>query len=133
MDTIKVTCGLVLDADRVFICRRKPGKSLAGFWEFPGGKVEVGESYEECLTRELLEELDMEVQILKPFETNAHDYDAFSIELISFLCRLNSSTYRMIDHDEYQWVRPSELMDLKLAPADVPIAEAFCRTILSSS
>ncbi|MFM7683912.1 MAG: NUDIX domain-containing protein, partial [Bacteroidota bacterium] len=66
MDTIRVVCGVVFDNEKVFICRRKQGKSLAGYWEFPGGKIEGSESFEQALKRELNEELEMEV-VIKDF------------------------------------------------------------------
>lgn len=110
---------------KVFVCRRKPEKSMGGFWEFPGGKVEEGESLEECLKRELVEELDMEVLVTSHFKTVIHDYGTFKVELISFLCEFEHSSYQLIDHDSYEWVQVSELLDKKLAPADVPIAECL--------
>ncbi len=126
MTPIKVTCGIIMNNEgKVFVCRRKPEKSMGGFWEFPGGKVEEAESHEECLKRELLEELDMEVQVNEHFKTVFHDYDAFQIELISFLCKFQQSTYALTDHDLYEWVSTSELLEKQLAPADVPIAECL--------
>ncbi|MGL1933132.1 MAG: (deoxy)nucleoside triphosphate pyrophosphohydrolase [Desulfotalea sp.] len=125
MDTVKVVCGLIYDDDKIFICRRSPEKSLGGYWEFPGGKVEVNESYEECLKRELNEELKMDVHVLTHFKTITHHYDNFIIELISFVCRFKSSQYTMTDHDEYEWIKPKELLNRNLSSADIPIARAL--------
>jgi 8-oxo-dGTP diphosphatase len=125
MDTIKVTCGLIFDEGKIFICRRRPEKSLGGFWEFPGGKVELGETFEECLRRELLEELDMKVDVLDHFKTSCHSYDSFRIELISYLCKFKSAAYSMIDHDQHEWIDTKDLLNWKLAAADVPIAAAL--------
>jgi len=125
MDTIKVTCGLIYDNEKIFICRRSKNKSLGGFWEFPGGKVERNENYEECLKRELLEELEMEVDIVKHFKTVEHDYETFRIQLISFLCKYKIASYSMNDHDDYMWVMTEELKKMNLTPADMPIAEAL--------
>lgn len=122
MATIKVTCGIIFnDEDKVFLCRRNPEKSMGGYWEFPGGKVEEGESYEECLKRELLEELDMDVRVKDHFITVKHDYGTFEIELIAFICHFQTSSFALMDHDRYEWVKVSNLLDKELAPADVPI------------
>jgi 8-oxo-dGTP diphosphatase len=84
MDTIKVVCGIIYKDEKVFICKRKPHKSLGGYWEFPGGKVEAGEKYEDSLIRELKEELDMTVSVDSYFDTSIHAYEKFRIKLIAF-------------------------------------------------
>ncbi|WP_415776288.1 (deoxy)nucleoside triphosphate pyrophosphohydrolase [Shewanella oncorhynchi] len=123
MATIKVACGIILNSDgKVFVCRRKPEKSMGGYWEFPGGKVEDNESYEACLKRELIEELDMDVKVREHFMTVLHDYGTFKVELISFLCEYQQSSYQLVDHDEFEWISVNSLIDKMLAPADVPIA-----------
>jgi 8-oxo-dGTP diphosphatase len=123
MATIEVACGIILNRDgKVFVCRRKPEKSMAGYWEFPGGKVEENESYEACLKRELIEELDMDVKVREHFMTVLHDYGTFKVELISFLCEYQRSSYQLVDHDEFEWISVNSLKDKMLAPADVPIA-----------
>ena len=125
MDTIKVICGLIYDKEKIFICRRKAEMSLGGFWEFPGGKVELNETYEDCLKRELQEELEMSVDVLRHFKTVHHNYNNFKIELISFVCDYKSADFLMTDHDLYEWVDPKDLLSWELAPADIPIAEAI--------
>lgn len=109
---IKVTCGVIFNEDgNVFICRRKQEKSMGGYWEFPGGKVEEGESLQECLKRELLEELDMEVKVNQHLKTVLHDYDTFKIELVAFTCYFQRSSYLMTDHDKYEWVDVSAILE----------------------
>ncbi|ELL9328548.1 (deoxy)nucleoside triphosphate pyrophosphohydrolase [Vibrio fluvialis] len=121
---LKVTCGIIFnDEGKVFICRRKPEKSQGGYWEFPGGKVEEGESLEECLRRELLEELDMDVQVKEHFKTVQHDYGTIQVELIAFTCQFIRSNYELVDHDRYEWIDINKLLEKMLAPADAPIAE----------
>jgi 8-oxo-dGTP diphosphatase len=115
----QTTLRSVYKEDKIFLCRRKPEKSLGGYWEFPGGKVEAGEHPEDALTRELLEELAMEVQIDRYFGTSHYDYPDFSIELIAYCCTLKSSSFILTDHDAYAWVLSEELLDWKLSPADV--------------
>lgn len=128
MDTIKVVCGLIFNDNKIFICRRKPEKSLGGFWEFPGGKVELNESYENCLKRELIEELEMTVEVLGHYKTIYHQYEKFNIELIAYKCNFISSNFTMLDHDRYEWINIIDLIQWELAPADIPIAESLMAT-----
>jgi 8-oxo-dGTP diphosphatase len=121
---ISVLCGIIVNPEgEIFIARRKPGKSLAGKWEFPGGKLEEGESESDCLKRELLEELGMEVEVGKRLGENVHHYPTFSIRLIAYRCSCISASYQLTDHDEYTWVKKDELVNYNLAEADVPLVE----------
>ncbi|MDR3007186.1 MAG: (deoxy)nucleoside triphosphate pyrophosphohydrolase [Sphingobacterium sp.] len=123
MAIIKVVCGIIFKGDLVLICRRKPEKSLGGYWEFPGGKVEGTESYEDSLTRELIEELNLEVEIKQHFFNTVHHYEKITIELISFICETENIATKSTDHDKLEWVEVSDLLNWKLAPADIPIAK----------
>ncbi len=123
MDIIKVVCGIIFNDNKVFICRRKPEKTLGGYWEFPGGKIEKGEKYEASLSRELIEELGMKVDVKKYFRTNLHDYGEFIIELIAYKCNFLHANYELTDHDSYKWIEINDLNNLNLAPADIPIAK----------
>lgn len=123
MGITKVVCGIIFKDNLVLICRRKPEKSLGGYWEFPGGKVEDGESYEESLLRELIEELNLKVEIKQHFFDTVHHYDKGSIELISFICETENIETKSTDHDQLEWVEVRDLLSWKLAPADIPIAE----------
>lgn len=127
MVTIKVVCGIIFNEDKVFLCRRSPHKSLAGYWEFPGGKIESGEKEEESLSRELFEELGMTVEIKEHFKTVIHNYDLFTIELIAYICQFQKASYKLTDHDQYEWVNKNNLTQWNLAPADIPIAEALSK------
>jgi 8-oxo-dGTP diphosphatase len=121
---ITVLCGIIVNSeDEIFIARRNPGKSLAGRWEFPGGKLEEGESEAECLKRELLEELGMQVEVGERLGENVHDYPTFSIRLIAYRCQFISASYQLSDHDEYAWVEKGELPIYDLAEADVPFVK----------
>ena len=123
MDTIKVVCGIIENEGNYFVCRRKQGKSLAGYWEFPGGKLELGESHQEALRRELLEELDMKVIVGEYLGLSVYDYDKFRIELYGYHCLLISYDGKLVDHDLYQWVQLEELHALSMAPADIPLID----------
>ena len=123
MDMVKVVCGIIYNEEgQVLLCRRNADKSLAGYWEFPGGKVEAHETQEASLCRELLEELGMRVTVGNHFHSVVHAYDTVTIELIAYLCQYREATFVLTDHDLYQWVREHQLLDWQLAPADIPIA-----------
>ncbi|MBD1433769.1 (deoxy)nucleoside triphosphate pyrophosphohydrolase [Sphingobacterium sp. DN00404] len=128
MNAIKVVCGIIYKDSRVLICRRKVEKSLGGYWEFPGGKVEDFETNEDSLKRELLEELGLDVAIDYHFMDNTHQYDTGTIQLISFKCSTGQSEIKLVDHDRIEWVPTSTLLNWKLAPADIPIAKALMKT-----
>jgi 8-oxo-dGTP diphosphatase len=132
MDMIKVVCGIIYKDGKILICRRKPNKSLGGYWEFPGGKVVNGESNEVSLKRELMEELQMEVDGIQYFFSAKHDYESFSIDLIAYTCNLKSWNLLLTDHDKYDWVTPGEILNWKLAPADVSLAQTFKKKNLTS-
>ncbi len=123
MAIIKVVCGIIFKDDLVLICRRKPEKSLGGYWEFPGGKVEEAEYHEESLTRELMEELNLKVNIKKHFFNTIHHYEKITIELISFICEAENIGKESTDHDQLEWVKINDLLNWQLAPADIPIAK----------
>lgn len=125
---IEVVCGLIEATDgRVLACRRSPGMSLAGLWEFPGGKREHGEDPRAALVRELHEELGIEVsthQALTPVE---HDYGTFAIRLLPFRCRIVAGVPRPHEHDALRWLSAGELDELKWAAADLPVVEEWRR------
>tara|TARA_B110000908_G_C10190560_1_gene420255 strand:- start:643 stop:1020 length:378 start_codon:yes stop_codon:yes gene_type:complete len=119
---IQVLCGIISNSEgKIFIARRKEGKSMAGKWEFPGGKLEEDETEQDCLKRELREELDMEVEVGEKLGVNEHHYKNFSIRLIAYQCEFISATYELTDHDTYEWVPKKELNNYDLAEADIPL------------
>lgn len=128
MAIIKVVCGIIFKDNLVLICRRKQEKSLGGYWEFPGGKVEESESHEESLLRELIEELNLKVEIKQHFFDTIHHYDKGAIELISFICSTTGNVVESTDHDQLEWIKVSDLLNWKLAPADIPIAQVLIKT-----
>lgn len=119
-----VTAGVwVRDNEKVFLVRRGPGESLAGHWEFPGGKVELGESDEECLARELKEELAIDVIVGKLLEESHYIYEHGEFLIRAYAVCCNSQEYSLSVHDLAEWVGFAELLNYRLAPADIPIAE----------
>ncbi|MDF1698324.1 MAG: (deoxy)nucleoside triphosphate pyrophosphohydrolase [Saprospiraceae bacterium] len=124
---IKVVCGVIFDNTKILVCRRKPEKHLGGYWEFPGGKVELNELAEKALRRELLEELSMEIDKIEFFTTVQHRYDEITIELIAYTCEMVRFDFKLTDHDIIQWVTIEELLGLNLAPADIPIMKKLLK------
>jgi 8-oxo-dGTP diphosphatase len=125
------TCALV-DADgRVLVCQRPEGKALAGLWEFPGGKLESGETPEGCLIRELKEELGISVTAacLAPFVFASHGYEDFHLLMPLFLCRRWEGVVQPLEHPQIRWIRPSQMAELQMPPADAPLA-AYLRDFL---
>ncbi len=127
MKVIEVAAGLIHREGRYLIARRKPGVHLAGFWEFPGGKREPGETLEECLQRELFEELSIRVDVPVPFQIIRHDYLETTVELHFFRCAIVQGWAAPLDCAEIRWVHPEELTNFKFPPADQVIIDALLR------
>jgi 8-oxo-dGTP diphosphatase len=114
----------LIDVDgRVLLAQRPPGKSMAGQWEFPGGKLDEGETPEQALVRELDEELgiDVSASCLAPFAFASHDYDRFHLLMPLYLCRRWQGTAIPREGQRLAWVAPSRLADYPMPPADVPL------------
>jgi len=124
-------CVLLDEAGRILIAKRPPGRSLAGLWEFPGGKVETGESLEHALIRELAEELGIEVAApdLSPLTFASHAYPDFHLLMPLFLCRCWQGEATPHEGQELAWVRPAELGAYAMPPADEPL-KAVLPTLL---
>ena len=120
---IRVVCGIIFNKDKILLTRRKKGKLLEGFWEFPGGKVEKNENDSDALKRELKEELGLDVLQINYFTENKHDYNSMSINLVAYKCIANEDPRKLVDHDKYEWVSIGEVVNFNLAEADKPILE----------
>lgn len=120
---IKVVGAVLVHDGRVFAAKRGPGKSMAGYWEFPGGKVEAGETPEDALARELNEELKIDVSVGEFLVTATHGTGSAVIELSTYLCDLTAGTPVLTEHSESRWVPAAELSVLTWAPADIPTVE----------
>jgi mutator protein MutT len=116
-----VTAGLVWKDGKLLITKRPAGSHLAGYWEFPGGKQEPGESLEACLEREFREELAMEVEAAKHLIQIDHDYETKSITLHLFQCHWLKGAPTPLGCDELRWVKPEELAGYQLPPPDLQV------------
>ena len=123
-----VACALVDADDRVLLARRPEGKPMAGLWEFPGGKVQQGETPEVALIRELREELGIDVTqaCLAPFTFASHAYEGFHLLMPLYVCRRWKGTVSALEHAELAWVRPNRMAAYPMPPADVPLVAMLC-------
>ncbi len=126
-----VAVALVDDDNRILIAQRPEGKSMAGLWEFPGGKVEPDESPEAALIRELKEELSIDVTeaCLAPFTFASHAYEKFHLMMPLYVCRRWSGTPKGLEGQNLKWVRANQLKEYPMPPADIPLI-AMLRDLL---
>lgn len=124
---IEVTCAIIEKEDKILATRRAHGSHLEGFWEFPGGKTEPGETAEECIVREIMEELAVEIEIIQKLEPVEHHYPEKSIRLIPFICKIISGQIILRDHSEHCWLNKNELMLPDWAEADVQVVKNYLR------
>jgi 8-oxo-dGTP diphosphatase len=123
---VRVVAGVVQYGGLLLACRRSEQKSLAGLWEFPGGKVEKGESDREALIRELQEELSIQVEVGDLICKSESRESGTEIEMFTYLCRLKSLPPTMSsDHDELRWVQVEELGALDWPELDIPVVNAL--------
>jgi 8-oxo-dGTP diphosphatase len=122
MKIIPVTCAVIFHQGKVLAAQRSATMDLPGKWEFPGGKLESGENPEDCLIREIREEISIEIKIFGALQSNEHSYFAEKIiRLIPFLATWEDGDIRLLEHSEVKWIGPEELFSLDWAAADVPI------------
>lgn len=127
---IDVCCALIVDeGGKIFAAQRSKTMKLPLKWEFPGGKLEDGETAECCIVREIEEELGIAIQILNRLVSNEHHYDDFSIRLIPFVCQTAAKTVSLKEHADCRWIEPEELLTLDWAEADVPVVHAFLKLV----
>lgn len=126
---IEVSCAIIEADGLVFIAQRSESMSMPLKWEFPGGKIHAGESPQECLRRELMEELSIVVEVLSPLPSASHDYPGFSITLFPFICKVVSGEIMLHEHSAIRWVLPADLRSVDLAEADIPIVASYLSTV----
>lgn len=119
----EVTCAVIVRDGLILATRRGRDMDHAGLWEFPGGKLHPGESYEECLIREIKEELNVTVRITGELIPSEFQYPQKRIKLIPFWAEIVEGTLYSVEHDRVEWFSPSQLMRLAWPGADMPIVE----------
>lgn len=124
----RVTAAIIERDGRILIARRKAGDRFGGLWEFPGGKIESGESPEQCLRRELREELGVETEVRESLGTSRYDYGDLEVELLAFRVDLLTQDFCLNDHDEIRWVLPEELNQYAFPEADAPIVRRLAES-----
>jgi 8-oxo-dGTP diphosphatase len=123
MQPMIVTAAILRDNDRVLITRRPNGKPHADMWEFPGGKLHKNESPEQCLRREIREELSLHIEVKSIFEVVYYCYNWGPVLILAYECLAVDGQIRNIEVAEHQWVLPTELPNYPILPADQPIIE----------
>jgi 8-oxo-dGTP diphosphatase len=125
MKHIHVTCAIIERDGLILAAQRSAVMSMPLKWEFPGGKIEPGESAEECLLREIAEELDIRIRIARTLPSHTHHYPAFSITLYPFVCFIEPGEITLHEHAAFVWRQPHELDSLDWAEADVPVVRSY--------
>ena len=120
---VEVSAALVIRDGRILITQRHADAHLGGLWEFPGGKLEAGETFEQCLVREIREELGVEIAVGEMFEEVAHRYPEKSVHLKFFICRVVSGEPQPLDCAAVKWVKQTELADFEFPAADLRLLE----------
>jgi 8-oxo-dGTP diphosphatase len=122
---ITVVCALIERQDRLLVAKRAPGRSRAGMWEFPGGKIREGEMPEDAIVREIREELGCGIRPIRMLPAHTHDYPDLTVTLLPFLCVLIDNEPSALEHAQLSWAGKNELRDLEWTAADVPILDCY--------
>lgn len=126
---LRVCCAIIQHEGKVLVAQRSEKGLLPLKWEFPGGKVEQGETDEECIVREIKEELDMTITVEKRLSSVVHRYETFSLTLIPFVCKSKSANYTKQEHNQVVWATVNQLGNFDWAEADIPVYKEFLHDI----
>lgn len=127
----QVAAGIIIHEGKVLIGQRRRGKDLEFLWELPGGKLESGETLQQCLERELMEEMNLKIEVGDFFMRSSFDYafGSFVINVFFAFCP-NPEISDITQHEQYSWVKPEELLDYQFSPADIPVIKAYIKQAL---
>ena len=126
MKTVNVVAAIIQDGDRIFATQRGYGEFKDG-WEFPGGKIEPGETPQQALKREIEEELDTEITVGDLLTVVEYDYPTFHLSMQCFLCTIESGNLTLKEHEAARWLTREQLDSVAWLPADVEVVEAYKR------
>ena len=122
MKTIRVVAAIIIENEKVFATQRGYG-DFKGGWEFPGGKIDAGETPEEALIREIKEELDTEVEVIELLDTVEYDYPNFHLSMDCFICKIKSGDLVLKEHEAAQWLTKETLDSVNWLPADLGLID----------
>ncbi|UKT62795.1 8-oxo-dGTP diphosphatase MutT [Pedobacter mucosus] len=128
--SILVACAIIKDDfGNILVAQRSANMTLPLKWEFPGGKVENGETYEQAIVREIREELSILITICDKLSVSTYRYPTFSITLIPFLCKIKEGEIKLTQHQTFCWLNSNNLLDLDWAEADIPVAQQYLNSL----
>lgn len=126
---LHVTCAIIEHHGRVLAAQRSASMGMPCKWEFPGGKIQPGESLEECLQREIREELAVEISLAGPLSPATHAYPSLTVTLYPFICSIIDGEIELLEHSAALWLPPEKLPTLDWAEADLPVLTAYLRQL----
>jgi len=121
----RVTCAIIKWKEKILVVQRSPKMTLPLKWEFPGGKIEIGEREEECIIREIKEELNLDIEVSLRLRHSIFHYPDYSIELIPFLAKQIGGQIVLNEHANYKYLDKNDLLNLDWAEADIPIVKEY--------
>lgn len=127
MKVINVACAIILIDSKILVTQRSEKMKLPLKWEFPGGKLEQDESENDCIKREIKEELNIQIEVLEKLSNSVFDYGTFKINLIPFIANYVSGEILLTEHKNYRLLDKADLLNLDWAEADIPIVKEFLK------
>lgn len=129
---LRVACAVIIQNNKVLAVQRGANMKMAGKWEFPGGKLEPGETASQCIEREILEELAMNIQVEEEWPSTIHQYTDFQIELIPLRCKSDQTRPILLEHHDFEWLDSESLFWVDWADADIPIRDKVASLLVSA-
>ena len=129
---LRVACAVIIQNNKVLAVQRGANMKMAGKWEFPGGKLEPGETASQCIEREILEELAMNIQVEEEWPSTIHQYTDFQIELIPLRCKSDQTRPILKEHHDFEWLDSESLFWVDWADADIPIRDKVAILLVSA-